>query len=381
LLCAAAASLGARGQSWEIGGEIRARYENRTGVGFGRSKDYAAALVRTRLSATCKPAPWLKLSGMAQDARAPGYGPGAPSTLRDPVDLQEAYVELFPDAASGFSLSAGRRMLNYGESRLIGSPQWGNLARTWDHVRASYGIPGARFDLVVLSPVKIRIGEFNRVSVSDRIWGAYNSFPGLFRGSDVEAYFLRHRFGALRVNTAGARAEGPLGNGLRYGIEGAVQGDAAAWFSSLTKRWTVAGRSLDISAEYKYASAKFDQMYPANHDKFGHQDLFGWRNIHNVRSLASYSLGKLAVNLMYNSSWLANAREALYSGAGAAIAQAPAGTAGRHVGQEADLFGVYRHGRLEVGAGFGYFFQGRFVRNAAAGARPTYVYLFHTFTL
>ena len=75
---------------------------------------------------------------------------------------------------------------------------------------------------------------------------------------------------------------------------------------------------LDLTAEYKYASgtknpqdtsrvSTFDQLFPANHDKFGHMDLFGWRNIHAVRSQATLGVTRsFAVNFMYNSWWLAS---------------------------------------------------------------------------
>ena len=80
---------------------------------FGREPDLRTILLRDRFSVNFKPAAWLKFSAMAQDCRAPGYGPNAPSTVRDPIDLQESYVELFADRKKGFGLNAGRMMINY----------------------------------------------------------------------------------------------------------------------------------------------------------------------------------------------------------------------------------------------------------------------------
>ena len=106
---------------WRIGMESRARYETRTGNAFGKDTDVSAGLIRTRVSLSYQPASWFRISGMLQDSRAPWYGANAPGTVRDPVDLQEAYFEIRPGSKSGFGMSAGRRMLNYGEGRLIGS--------------------------------------------------------------------------------------------------------------------------------------------------------------------------------------------------------------------------------------------------------------------
>ena len=391
----------------KITAEGRVRYEDRSGNGFGKDPDLETGLVRTRLGLSYTPVRWLKFSGMVQDARAPWYGTNAPNTVREGVDLQESYIELFPGAKRGFGMTAGRMMMNYGEARLLGSPQWGNLARTYDHVRVMQRTPRGQFELLFVSPVKIRIGEFNRPVLGDRVWGTYNSFPNLFRKNLVEAYFLRHDqnrpggftgVGKLATNTWGTRMAGPLPFGAKYSIEGALQNGkigaadhrGGAWFSSVTRRWPVGRRTLDLSAEYKFASGSgdssrsgtFDQLYPANHDKFGHQDLFGWRNIHNARSLATLALTKnFAANLMYDSFWLASARDSLYSGSGKSIARSANGSAGRHVGQEADLFFTYKYRHFTAGAGYGHFSAGEFVRKTTPGVGPTYLYLFHTFTL
>lgn len=375
--------------------EQRVRYESREGRNF--------ALARTRVGVSVRAAEWLRLSAMAQDSRAPWYGPGAPNTVRDPIDLQEACVELFGDRKSGFGMTAGRMMLNYGEARLIGSPQWSNLSRTWDHARLYYRLPKARLEALMVSPVKIRIGEFNRPVLGDRIWGTYNAFPNFYRKNLIEVYLLRHdqnQPGAVKlgVNTLGFRLAGPFAAGSSFSVEAALQTGkagpakhrAGAWFASLSRRWTVGKRTLDLSGEYKFASGTddprnpsrsgtFDQLYPANHDKFGHQDLFGWRNIHDARSLAAWGLTRrLALNFMYNSFWLASARDSLYNGSGRSIARSAAGAAGRHVGQEADLFATYKYSHFQFGAGYGRFFKGGFVNQTMPALRPTYLYVFHT---
>jgi hypothetical protein len=375
--------------------EQRVRYESREGRNF--------ALARTRLGVSLRAAEWLRLSAMAQDSRAPWYGPGAPSTIRDPIDLQEGYVELFGERKSGFGMTAGRMMLNYGEARLIGSPQWSNLSRTWDHARLYYRLPKARLEALMVSPVKIRIGEFNRPVLGDRIWGTYNAFPNFYRKNLLEVYLLRHDLnqpGAVKlgVNTLGFRLAGPFAAGSSFSVEAALQTGkagpakhrAGAWFASLSRRWTVGKRTLDLSGEYKFASGTddprnpsrsgtFDQLYPANHDKFGHQDLFGWRNIHDARSLATWGLTRdLALNFMYNSFWLASARDSLYNGSGRSIAHSATGAAGRHVGQEADLFATFKHSHFQFGAGYSRFFKGGFINQTTPALRPTYLYVFHT---
>jgi hypothetical protein len=267
----------------------------------------------------------------------------------------------------------------------------------------------------MVSQVKVRIGEFNRPELGDRLWGTYNVF-NIYRSNSLEAYVLRrdqNRPGGftggstqdgtdkLGINTAGFRAAGPVASGVKYSLEAALQKgkvgpadlSAGAWVATLARRWTVANHSLDVSAEYRYASGTanpadpthsgtFDQLYAANHDKFGHEDLLGWRNIHNIRSLATLALTKnLSLNFMYDNYWLADLKDALYNGSGKAIVRSPSGTAGRHVGQETDLYGTYKHGHFTFGAGYGHFFSGQFIQRTTPGVGPTYLYVFHAYNL
>ena len=424
----------ARAQTWDVPGllgdlvssqteqklkltfEQRMRWESRTGNSFGKDPDLEDALVRTRVGLTYQPSSRLRFSAMVEDSRAPWYGDNAPNSARDSADLQEAYMELVPAGKTGFGMTLGRMMLSYGESRLIGSPPWGNTNRTWDQARAYYATPRARFEFLFLSPVKILIGDFNQPVLGEHLWGTYNSFPGVWRKNLLEVYLLRreqNRPGGftggskaagtdrLEVNTLGFRFVGPLAAGLKYSLEGAVQNGevgpaqhrASAWFSNLSRRLTLGRRTLDVSGEYKFASGSrnpadasesrtFDQLYPANHDKFGHEDLFGWRNIHDLRSLTTFGLTKaMALNFMYSNYWLASARDSLYNSSGKSIARSADGSAGTHVGQETDVFMTYKYRRFQFGAGYGYMFPGEFLRKTTPGVSPQYAYVFHNYTL
>jgi hypothetical protein len=168
---------------------------------------------------------------------------------------------------------------------------------------------------------------------------------------------------------------------------------ASAWAGSLKHRWTLLGRPFDVSAEYKYASGTanpgdtlhtgtFDQISPSNHDKFGHEDLFGWRNVHNARSVTTFGVTKaFAINFMYNDLWLACLKDGIYNSSGKLLARSVTGTAGRHVGRETDLFATYAYKHFTVGGGYGRLFTGEFLTHTTPGVGPTYVYIFHTYTL
>ncbi len=400
----------------KIGLEFRGRYARRTGQAFGGAPNRSRAPFRSRFSMSYRPAGWARIAGTVQDSRVVNFGPNLSNSARNHADCLEGYVELFPDRKKGFGMTAGRMMLSYGEARLIATSQWGNVTRGFDHARLYWRSPRAQVEFLWVSPVKVRLTEFDRPVLGDRVWGTYNSLPNLFGKALAEVYALRHEQNypggftggskaagtdRLGVNTFGGRLAGPLPRGLKYSLEGAVQtGKVGAathrgfgWFSALSRRWLVGGRPLDLVGEYKYASgtmnpqdpsreSTFDPLYPATHDKFGHMDLFGWRNIHGVRSIVTLGVTKsFAANFMYSSWWLASARDSLYDSSGKSVARSTAGTAGRHIGQETDVFVTYKYQRLTFGAGYGYLFKGEFVRKATPGVDPTYVYIFHTYSL
>jgi hypothetical protein len=385
--------------------EFRTRLETRTGNNFGRSPDLQNPLFRTRIGAQFDATRWLRIVGMGQDSRAPFYGATPPPTARDSMDLHQGFLEFFAQDQTGFGAIVGRQMITLGEGRLIGVPDWLNTARTYDTTRLYYRFPSARFEVLLVSPVKVRPDSFNRPDLGDRVWGTYDRFTKLIPNGTVEAYLLRHDQnrpggftgpGRLGINTLGGRATGPLPGALRYSIEAAAQdGNTGliphrgyAWFSGVSRTLPLR-LPLDLEAEYKYASGTrnsavrdgtFDQLYPANHDKFGHADLFGWRNLHDLRSLETLHITKpLALNFMYNNWWLASATDALYNGSGLPIVRSPKGTAGTHVGQEGDCFATYQVAGWTFGAGFAHIFAGEFLHRTTPGVNTRYMYVFQSY--
>ena len=387
--------------------EERTRWEEKDGVNFGKSVNQQDMLSRIRIGADYTPFSWLTISAMGQDARAPFYGVTAPNTIRDTMDLQEAYIELFRKSKTGFGAIVGRQMLSFGESRLVGSPQWSNVSRTFDTGRLYFRTPNMRLEVLMVSPVKVLPDAFNTPDLGERIWGMYDTFTSVWHGANFDAYALRHSqnkiggwtgAGTLGTDSFGGRFFGPLPGKFAYSFEGVGQTGhvglltqrAYAWFAGATQKSTVFGRSLDFSLEYKAASGTakgsatsgtFDQLSPANHDKFGQQDLFGWRNLRTLKSLETLGLNKsFALNLMYTDLWLASATDSLYNSAGSAISTSKLGNAGTRVGQGLDSFVTYKHGAHLFGAGVGHFFKGQFVDETTKDINPRYFYVFQQYS-
>lgn len=390
------------GKKLQISAEVKQRAEDRTGIAFGRDRDIAADFVRLRLGLTVRPLPWMKISGLMQDTRAPFYGLPAPGNVRDQHDLQEGYIEMFSPKQTGFGVTAGRQMLAFGDARLIGSPQWAYTARTWDNARFYHVSKRARLEAVFLSTIQPRGGDFNYPTLGDRIWGTYSTFKDVFAKNLVDVYVLRHDQnrpggftgqGRLGINLFGSRWAVPLPRNFRITAEGILQNGkagplphrAGAGVVQIGYKTAFRKKPLDLANEYKYASGTdpssgkngtFDQLYPAAHDKLGHVDLLGWKNVHNIKSLSTLNMSKTwSFILMYNATWLASLRDGVYTAQGRLIVRSPNGTAGRYVGQEFDLFTNIQRGSYTVAGGIGQFIPGGFIRNTTPGAFSRLLYL------
>ena len=172
--------------------EERTRWEEKFGVSFGKAVNQQDMLSRLRIGMGVDPTSWLTVYAMGQDTRAPFYGVPAPNTLRDTMDLQEAYIKLFDHKDTGFGAAFGRSMLDYGDSRVIGTPQWTNVARTYDQGRLYYRTRKARVELLMVSPVKVLPDAFNKPELGERIWGTYDALSKVWRGASLDVYALRH---------------------------------------------------------------------------------------------------------------------------------------------------------------------------------------------
>lgn len=363
-------------------GETRIRYEDRSKVNFGAGRDYNVAILRQRAGFSFKPSKGVEFRVVGQDTRAPLFGHNAPSSLREGTDLYEAYVDLFDDRKKGFAMRVGRTTLSYGDTRLIGSPQWANLTRVYEMARTQWRTGSNRYELLFISPVQIYINRFNRSHLREHAVGTYNVI-----GKKFEIYGFRHvQPGTLEAAIAGGRIMQPLGK-WRLTLEPVAQRVTRSGSTSpegaLVVNFSRKVAGVDINSEYKYASPGFDQMYPAIHDKLGHEDLFAWRNLHNARVFATWRLPRgVAWNFMYNANWLADPRAGVFNTQGRLITRDPRSNPAHWAGQEFDSYVNWQvRPHFVLSGGFGVYFNGGFFKANTPGRSPAFFYLSHTFTL
>ncbi len=401
-----------RSPSWlSLGATFRFRAEGRTAAGFREDNDDAYGLSRLLVDIGVKPTNRLRFHLQGQDSRAPGMRQSTPF-FRDPFDVRQAYVEIGDPQGDWIHLKAGRHELNLGAQRLVGPLDWGNTARQFDAVKLTLGKQGMSVDVFAASVVRIDDTAFNKHRDGENLHGAYGQLNKLLPETTIEPYFLwktlpratgeNQRAADVDIYTAGFRFVRSLPAGFDYAMEMARQNgsfggdDVSAWAGYWILGYTPSGMALKprFSAEYAFASGDenpsdgkrgtFDQLYPTGHLYHGVTDQIGWRNISDVRGgVALAVLPKVNLVFDFFSFWLADRHDHLYNAGGVPIVRAPAGgAASRHIGNEFDVTVVHKPvGHITVGAGYGYLWPGKFLKQNSPGSGTSFPYLFLNYVM
>jgi len=259
---------------WDIGGEIRERYEIKEGFAVpgktgsadfrnrGASVDNQYLLSRIRLHAGYTEKWWSayvegqssledgdhRYSYFFPAATLPagthpkqGYGPES-----DQIDLHQAYFTLGNHKEFPISTKIGRQELTYGDERLIGAFNWNNIGRSFDAAKVRWQNAWFGVDFFSGMPVVPRDGQFDMPNSYDWLSGGYATSTKIPK-TILEGYFLARNASREAINffsspefpqptardvyTAGGRLKSKPGelDGIDYTLEGAYQfGDFAA---------------------------------------------------------------------------------------------------------------------------------------------------------
>jgi hypothetical protein len=407
---------------WDIGGQIRGRFEFKDGFAVANraAADFAAKgdanntyfLMRERLHLGYTPATWLKLYGEMQDAGA-YWDDRNPSPDNDHVMLRQAWIGLGDPSQFPLTLKAGRQELIYGDQRLVGIADWLNIGHVFDAVKLRYETAAFWIDAFVSQPVIPDRFEFDVSDPHDRFSGLYASTRKLIPFQESQLYFLAHNVdehSATEQNdklyplasprdiyTIGARVKSLLQklNGWDYEAEVAGQFGRFKYSNttpSLEQRalaahvaggytWTRTPGTPRLGLEYNFASGDsnptdgkhgtFDNLFPTNHGAYGIMDFFALQNMHDLHTSGSIKpIEKVTIKLDGYAYWLADTQDYFYSANGAPRKTGGYGltpTAGSYVGSEVDLTGNYAITQYaSFQAGFGHFFKGDYITDSLA---------------
>lgn len=322
------------------------------------------------------------------------------------LDLRQLFAELkSPWKELPLTAKVGRQVLSYGDERLVGGFDWSNVARVFDAVKLVYN-PHPRFqmDLFAARAVRVEKGQWDKTPHSDNFYGIYTSFKPLFDHVLDTFLFIRNNrdksvrgeqgdLGELKEYTFGNRFKGKK-SGFDYGTEYAVQLgrrshdtiEAWAFHQELGYTFSKVFWTPRVYGEFNHASGDrnptngisgtFDNLYPTNHNKYGYMDFIAWKNINDFMIGAGV---KPHPRLTFSTDlhwFVLDAKESAWFNAGSGVFRAANASAGRHLGQELDLFATYKlTEHLSFLGGYSRFFSGPFAEDTGAHSDADFFYL------
>src|SRR3974377_371699 len=163
-----------------LGADLRGRLETNTGINFVPGLDDTYYLSRLRLNVSIKAKEWLGFFFQVQDSRAPGYSrQPVPGNVEDPLDFHQGYIELGRTARTRWAFRVGRQEMVFGNGRLIGNSNWGNVGRIFDAARLTYKKDGMQVDWFTSAPVVTLNGSFDEPHFNNKFHGCYASFHNI----------------------------------------------------------------------------------------------------------------------------------------------------------------------------------------------------------
>jgi hypothetical protein len=372
----------------------RGRFESLRSAGTKGATYDGYYLNRFRLTAGFKMSPWFQATVQGQDSRVGAYETTKtiPTSMLNSFDLRLAYVELGKKSAQGVSTSFGRQELTYGDGRLMASPDWGNVSRTYDSMRVSAYRPGVKMDVFFGAPVDVS-RKFSMAKIGERVAGVWTTFDKVKPFGYLEGYVVSKSIavavselgikGDSKTYAMGFRIGGPITKTVTWEADNLYEAghygadDMAAFGTHEAVNWAIGKSAMKPKAtlEYNYASGDtnskdgvrgtFDQMYASTHAKWGLADLVGWRNMHHAAAKFEFSPHKrLKVNTAINHLWLATVQDGWYGSSGARVILNRKSTS-RDLGWEPDVFLTYTATRdLTIGAGVGALYGGGYVKQS-----------------
>ena len=374
----------------KIGGVLRGRFEEPSGIGFAPVSDgYYAS--RLRLNITVRPLSWVTLYTEVQDSRMLGYsrGPVAPVSFYNPADFRQAYIQLSSIEKTGMAFTAGRQEVNLGAGRLISCVDFNNSGRTFDMLRFVASFRGVRSEMFGGSVVLADSNRIDRHKPGEHLYGSYFTLSRLIPLASVEPYLI------VKTSIGAASENGKIGNadawtpGIRLAGKAIYRFDYSAdamlqyghyaqdhikvMAGAYMLGWTYPSQLKPrVALEYVYASGDttnndgvrgtFDQLYAGNHGFMGITDQTGWKNIRMPKALFEISpTPKLKLTADFRELYLASVNDGYYLGNGNRSVLNRAATS-PHVGSEIDLVGSYQLPyQVNVSIGYGRLTPGQFL--------------------
>ena len=405
----------------DVGASLRLRYEVRNDFNQqlyaddrqpGRRTDHFL-LQRTRLDFDLHLGEDAHAFVQLQDARAHGSDfteddfPVEPHSCPfwNPLDLRQAYVEWRHIAGTPFGLKVGRQAIFYGDNRIWGPGEWGNVGRyTWDAIKLIADTELAEVHGIFANRVRYDPDSFDEHNGRLDAFGAYAMVKKLpFRldlfwvGKRTRPDMVIDGKGAtadLDTHTVGFYVDGRLCKrwdyaatfartfGDRDGSDVEAYGANARLGYTFDLPW-----QPRLGVEYSFASGDpnaaggdyetFDGVFGAIDRVYGRINFFSWMNLQDYQaSFSCRPIKKAKLSVDYHFFRLDEDKDAWYWCSGRPARRDATGAAGSSVGQEIDLIASYAYSKhLKLMAGYAHFFPGPFIERTGPSPDADWLFL------
>lgn len=387
-----------------LGGQWRLRAEgwaNFTGreesddwFGLSRLRVHAGLHVRERFRFFVE-----GKSALATNRELPG---GRRPVDVDTLDLLNAFAEIRGNWSGGtWSISAGRRELQWGRQRLVSPLDWSNSRRTFDGIQGRLTWSGYEAEAFWSKPVLVRKYSFNRFYSGDAdfyglklarrsspvTWEFYwlNLQRGTARFAGKTAGEHRHTVGwRLQVAPEQSGLDGELEVAYQLGSFGEESIRAGMVTTQVGYRWKELRGSPRVYFNLDFASGDgdpddgklrtFNQLFPLGHAFLGYLDMVGRQNIVDISWGASWTpAARTRVTADLHNFRRATAADGWYHVGGGELR--PAAPGPLTLGRELDLTVRHSFSRfLLAEVGYGHFFPGSFMRQTGPAEAVDWIY-------
>jgi hypothetical protein len=393
-------------RTFQFTGSARVRVEAPQGSDFTSTPADAYALTRIRFGLAFRPLKWLRFFGEAEDSRVEFYRTNPPSTLSDPFEWRQGYVEAGAIEGDGAKLRVGRQDLFIGSLHLISTGDWSNITKNFNVARGTLTEGNFKLDMIGGSVVLDDPTRMDRSKPGEHFYVAYGAWKNLLPGASIEPYVMAKtamnvkgkdgklgdadtiygglrligKVGAFDYNAEAVREGGSYGTDVVQAL-GYVAG--AGWLI----RDTLA--KPHVSSDFSWASGdsgrkdghheSFDYLYGAQQPLMSLAGQVAWRNIGDWRAGVDFApFKKLTVKVDFRDYWLATVQDGLYNAFGTRTVLNAKATS-THVGEGIESQFVYTiTPKTSFGIGVGNLTPGAYLKQS--GKTTGYVYPYLSFS-
>ncbi|UCD37739.1 MAG: alginate export family protein [Fidelibacterota bacterium] len=276
---------------WELGGQIRYRFESSNRDFHQDTKASNVNLLRSRLNVTLSAAENVTGFFQLQDSRTFGEETWTMDGDADQMDLHQGFIHFTDLLHAPIDLKVGRMEVIYGPERLIGAVGWSNVGRSFDGAVLKLRQQRFTTDLFYFKEKEV---ELPRDSLDTNVQGIYADL-NLVNNHTTQAFLIRQQtIDRRNIYTTGLYVKGEIGP-VAHEIEAAYQfGEQnpphelsySAYLVAINLSYSLSRLPLQpmLSAGIDYLSGDDDimdntskvfyTMYATNHKYYGYMDYF-----------------------------------------------------------------------------------------------------------